>query len=139
MGVGDGDLKGPKGPKIQGMGPSFSKRGVESLSNVKFLSSHSIFRVMGPPEPTCPQRDICICQKGTDHSSVEFYIKTALLLEPLRGPETRSLQLYFILLFYFFKCFIYLFMRDTGRERDRERRRHRQREKQAPCREPDGD
>ena len=31
---------------------------------------------------------------------------------------------------YFFKDFIYLFMRD------RERQRHRQREKQAPCREP---
>ena len=36
-------------------------------------------------------------------------------------------------LFFFFKDFIYLFMRD----RERERQRHRQREKQAPCREPD--
>ena len=40
-----------------------------------------------------------------------------------------------ILLFYFLKDFIYLFMRDT--ERERERQRHRQREKQAPCRELD--
>ena len=37
--------------------------------------------------------------------------------------------------FYFFKDFIYLFMRDTERERERQRRRKR--EKQAPCREPD--
>ena len=37
--------------------------------------------------------------------------------------------------FFFFKDFIYLFMKDT--EKERERRRHRQREKQAPCREPD--
>ena len=37
--------------------------------------------------------------------------------------------------FFFFKDFIYLFMRD--RERGRERQRHRQREKQAPCRKPD--
>ena len=36
---------------------------------------------------------------------------------------------------YFFKDFIYLFMRDTQREG--ERQRHRQREKQAPFREPD--
>ena len=35
--------------------------------------------------------------------------------------------------FFLFKHFIYLFMRDTGRERHR----HRQREKQAPGREPD--
>ena len=35
--------------------------------------------------------------------------------------------------FYFFKDFIYLFMRDI----ERGRQRHRQREKQAPCREPD--
>ena len=35
--------------------------------------------------------------------------------------------------FYFFKDFIYLFVRDT----ERERQRHRQRERQAPCREPD--
>ena len=34
---------------------------------------------------------------------------------------------------YFFKDFIYLFMRDM----ERERQRHRQREKQALCREPD--
>ena len=34
---------------------------------------------------------------------------------------------------FFYKYFIYLFMRDT----ERERQRHRQREKQAPCREPD--
>ena len=34
---------------------------------------------------------------------------------------------------FFFKDFIYLFMRDT----ERERQRHRQREKQAPRREPD--
>ena len=34
---------------------------------------------------------------------------------------------------FFFKDFIYLFMRDT----ERERQRHRQREKQVPCREPD--
>ena len=33
----------------------------------------------------------------------------------------------------FLKDFIYLFMRDTGREKQR----HRQREKQAPSREPD--
>ena len=40
---------------------------------------------------------------------------------------------------FFFKGFIYLFMRDTGgeRERERERERNRQREWQAPCREPD--
>ena len=44
---------------------------------------------------------------------------------------------------FFFKDFIYLFMRDTHREKERERererekQRHRQREKQAPCREPD--
>ena len=38
-----------------------------------------------------------------------------------------------IILFYFFKEFIYLFIRD----RERERQRHRQREEQAPCREPD--
>ena len=43
---------------------------------------------------------------------------------------------------FFFKDFIYLFMRDTHRERGREtergreRQRHRQREKQAPHREP---
>ena len=37
--------------------------------------------------------------------------------------------------FFFFKDFIYLFMRDT--EGYRERQRHRQREKQAPWREPD--
>ena len=36
---------------------------------------------------------------------------------------------------FFFKDFIYLFMRDT--EKERERQRHRQREKQAPCRERD--
>ena len=36
-------------------------------------------------------------------------------------------------LFFFFKDFIYLFMRDT----ERERQRHKRREKQAPCREPD--
>ena len=39
----------------------------------------------------------------------------------------------FILERFFFKDFIYLFMRD----RERERQRHRQREKQAPCRDPD--
>ena len=33
---------------------------------------------------------------------------------------------------FFFKDFIYLFMRDT----EKERQKHRQREKQAPCREP---
>ena len=38
---------------------------------------------------------------------------------------------------FFFKDFIYLFMRDTERERERERQRHRQREKQASCRKPD--
>ena len=37
------------------------------------------------------------------------------------------------LFFFFFKDFIYLFMRDT----ERQRQRYRQREKQAPCREPD--
>ena len=37
--------------------------------------------------------------------------------------------------FFFFKDFIYLFMRDT--QRDRKAERHRQREKKAPCREPD--
>ena len=36
---------------------------------------------------------------------------------------------------FFFKDFIYLFMRDTHRKR--ERQRHRQRQKQTPCREPD--
>ena len=36
-------------------------------------------------------------------------------------------------LFFIFKDFIYVFMRDTQSERQR----HRQREKQAPCREPD--
>ena len=34
---------------------------------------------------------------------------------------------------FFFKDFIYLFLRDTERETGRDR----QREKQAPCREPD--
>ena len=37
--------------------------------------------------------------------------------------------------FFFFKDFIYLFMKDTHRER--EVQRHKQREKQAPHREPD--
>ena len=35
-------------------------------------------------------------------------------------------------LFFFFKDFIYLFMRDTQKEKQR----HRQREKQAPCGDP---
>ena len=37
--------------------------------------------------------------------------------------------------YFFFKDFIYLFIRIHREER--ERQRHRQREKQAPCREPD--
>ena len=36
---------------------------------------------------------------------------------------------------FFFKDFIYLFMKDTQRKTHRQR--HRQREKQAPCKEPD--
>ena len=40
--------------------------------------------------------------------------------------------------FYFFKDFIYLFMRETHTRRERERQRERQAgEKQASCREPD--
>ena len=42
-----------------------------------------------------------------------------------------------LIIYFFFKDFIYLLMRDTHTERERERQRHRQREKQAPCREPD--
>ena len=38
---------------------------------------------------------------------------------------------------FFFKDFIYLFIRIHREERERERQRHRQREKQAPCRKPD--
>ena len=45
--------------------------------------------------------------------------------------EREGWHLIFVLVFFFFKDFIYLFMRDT------ERQRHRGREKQAPCREPD--
>ena len=45
--------------------------------------------------------------------------------------EVNKGKLFYFILFYF-KDFIYLFMRDTDRERVRQR--HRQREKQAPCR-----
>ena len=70
-------------------------------------------------------------------------------------PLFKSTELYFMLLcaiiptdllyfedllynwytqkYFFFKCFICLFMTDTHRERQR----HRQRKKQAPCKEPD--
>ena len=48
------------------------------------------------------------------------------LQQQKKGDSLHSRSLYF-----YFKDFVYLFMRDT------ERQRHRQREKQAPCGEPD--
>ena len=61
---------------------------------------------------------------------VDVGLLSVSTLGPIRNTETTLYSLY-----YFFKDFIYLFMRDT----ERERQRHRQREKQAPCREPDAE
>ena len=55
----------------------------------------------------------------------------ALLSKTLQYPDGQMSLLYSFL-FFFFKDFIYLFMRDTQKEQ-----RHGKREKQAPSREPD--
>ena len=49
----------------------------------------------------------------------------------IHGKRTRYIEM--TIVFFFFKIFIYLFMRHT----EREKQRHRQAEKQAPCMEPD--
>ena len=59
--------------------------------------------------------------------------KVCLRITPTRGATQRWLSRLSVKLSFFFKDFIYLFMRDRETEREAET----QAEKQAPCREPD--
>lgn len=85
-------IEGPqKGLRLKAWGP-FSLRELLRVCQISLLSLS--LQGNGPAQnQDVPKGDTRICQKATDHSSVEFYIKIAFLLEPPRAPETSGLWL----------------------------------------------
>ena len=83
-----------------------------------------------PSVRVCTLRDSWVCRLGAVRPGIwilgAFYWTLNIPILPINQLEKGSWQLVAL---FFFKDFIYLFMRDTER--------HRKREKQTPCGEPD--